>query len=93
MEQTMESGASVKAAEALLEQIGKNTTNLTELQDSVNYKVHKHIDVRESLLRKKEEELQSMHKKMDQRMQRESQEQLEPYESKMAISNEKKNAL
>ena len=77
MEQTMESGTSVKAAEALLEQIGKNTTNLTELQDSVNYKVNKHIDVRESLLRRKEEEVQSMQKKMDQRMKQESQEQLE----------------
>ena len=77
MEQTIESGASVRAAEALLEQIGKNTSNLTELQDSVNYKVNKHIDVREALLKKKEEELQSMQKKMDRRMKDEAQEQLE----------------
>ena len=77
MEQMIESGASTRAAEALLEQIGKNTSNLTELQDSVNYKVNKHIDVRENLLKKKEEELQKMQKKMDERMKQEAQEQSE----------------
>ena len=77
MEQMVESGASVRAAEALLEQIGKNTSNLTELQDSVNYKVNKHIDVRENLLKKKEEELQKMQTKMDERMKQEAQEQSE----------------
>ena len=74
-EQVQESGASMKAAEALLGEIGKNTSNLTELQDRLEYKVSKHVDVREALLKKKDDELHNLQMKMNERMESEADEQ------------------
>ena len=74
-EQVQESGASMKAAEVLLGEIGKNTSNLTELQDRLEYKVSKHVDVREALLKKKDDELHNLQMKMNERMESEADEQ------------------
>ena len=56
-------------------QISKNTSNLTELQEKVDTKVSKHVDVREALLKKKDEELHNIQMKMNQRLESESKEQ------------------
>ena len=56
-------------------QISKNTSNLSELQEKVEIKVSKHVDVREALLKKKDEELHNIQMKMNQKMESEYKEQ------------------
>ena len=65
----------MKVAEVLLEQISKNTSNLSDLHDRVEYRVGKHVDVREALLKQKDEQLQILQRKMDDRIEVEAEEQ------------------
>ena len=74
-ENSKEAGESVRAAEALLGQISKNTSDLSHLHDRVEHKVAKHVDVREALLQKKNEEIEAVQKKMYDRIELEVEEQ------------------
>ena len=48
-----------RTAEALLNQVGVNTTNLSDLQDKLQQHVGRHADVREALIAQKDEQLGS----------------------------------
>ena len=48
-----------RTAEVLLNQVGVNTTNLSDLQDKLQQRVGRHVDVREALIAKKDEQLES----------------------------------
>ena len=47
-----------RTAEALLNQVGVNTTTLSDLQDKLQQRVGRHVDVREALMSKKDEQLE-----------------------------------
>ena len=42
----------------MLSQVSVNTTNLSDLQDKLQQRVGRHVDVREALIRKKDEQLE-----------------------------------
>ena len=59
----------------MLEQINKNTSNLSDLHERVEYKVSKHVDIREALLNKKDEQLEHLQMQMNKRIESELEEQ------------------
>ena len=46
-----------RTAEALLNQVSTNAANLGDLQNQLDRRVGKHVDIREQIIKKKEDEL------------------------------------
>ena len=46
-----------RAAEALLNQVSTNAANLGDLQNQLDRRVGKHVDIREQIIKKKDDEL------------------------------------
>ena len=46
-----------RTAEALLNQVSTNAANLGDLQNQLDRRVGKHVDIREQIIKKKDDEL------------------------------------
>ena len=48
---------SLRTAESLIDKVNVNTSNLSDLQTQLEKRVGKHVDLKEVLLKKKDEEI------------------------------------
>ena len=47
----------LRTAESLIDKVNVNTSNLSDLQNQLEKRVGKHVDLKEAMLKKKDEEL------------------------------------